>query len=290
MKHAYLIIAHNQFELLKKLILSLDHKDNDIYLHIDKKATDFERSTFDGLLSHSKLIILENRLDVKWGDYSQIECELQLIKRAVLGEYDYYHLMSGVDMPLKSQDEIHEFFNQNNGTLFVHFDSEKVSETELKKVKKYHFIISKNKNIIKKLLSKILMAVQFFIDRTKKRDFTFQKGANWFSITNDFACYLLEQEEFIKKTFKHTLCCDEFFLQTVLYNSPFKDKIVKDNFCNNYQNILYCIDWERGSPYVYTMDDLDMLLSSNMFFARKFDYEKHGDIVDALFEKINKGE
>ena len=36
-KHAYLIICHNQFKLLKKLIMMLDNENNDIYIHIDKK-------------------------------------------------------------------------------------------------------------------------------------------------------------------------------------------------------------------------------------------------------------
>lgn len=38
MKHAYLIMAHNEWELLNKLINALDYSDNDIYLHIDKKS------------------------------------------------------------------------------------------------------------------------------------------------------------------------------------------------------------------------------------------------------------
>lgn len=36
-KHAFLIIAHNEFDILEKTIRLLDDKDNDIYLHIDKK-------------------------------------------------------------------------------------------------------------------------------------------------------------------------------------------------------------------------------------------------------------
>lgn len=36
--HAYLIIAHNEFEVLTKLIGLLDDNRNDIYVHIDKKV------------------------------------------------------------------------------------------------------------------------------------------------------------------------------------------------------------------------------------------------------------
>ena len=37
MKHAYLIIAHHEFEVLEKLIQSLDDARNDIYIHFDRK-------------------------------------------------------------------------------------------------------------------------------------------------------------------------------------------------------------------------------------------------------------
>ena len=37
MKHAYLIIAHHEFEVLEKLVQSLDDVRNDIYIHFDRK-------------------------------------------------------------------------------------------------------------------------------------------------------------------------------------------------------------------------------------------------------------
>ena len=38
MKHAYLILAHNEFEVLNRLIESLDDVRNDIYIHFDAKV------------------------------------------------------------------------------------------------------------------------------------------------------------------------------------------------------------------------------------------------------------
>ena len=37
MKHAYLIIVHHEFEVLKHLLQALDDSCNDIYIHFDKK-------------------------------------------------------------------------------------------------------------------------------------------------------------------------------------------------------------------------------------------------------------
>ena len=102
-KHAYLIIAHDKFEQLKRLLLLLDDERNDIYLHIDSKAKDFCQEEFEQLLSRAGLFFTE-RTSVIWGSYSQIHSELVLLKAAVPGHYSYYHLLSGTDLPIKSQD------------------------------------------------------------------------------------------------------------------------------------------------------------------------------------------
>lgn len=39
MKHAFLIIAHNEYPVLEVLLSMLDDERNDIYLHIDKYRT-----------------------------------------------------------------------------------------------------------------------------------------------------------------------------------------------------------------------------------------------------------
>lgn len=46
MKHAFLIIAHNNWWQLKKLIECLDSDTHDIYVHVDKKSKDFDESYF----------------------------------------------------------------------------------------------------------------------------------------------------------------------------------------------------------------------------------------------------
>ena len=38
MKHAYLIIAHNEYPVLKSLLTMLDDERNDIYLYIDRRS------------------------------------------------------------------------------------------------------------------------------------------------------------------------------------------------------------------------------------------------------------
>ena len=79
-KHAYLIMSHTQPELLKKLLELLDDERNDIYLHIDSKAKDFSFKEIESVLKKAKCYLTE-RTDVKWGSYSQIHCEMVLLRK-----------------------------------------------------------------------------------------------------------------------------------------------------------------------------------------------------------------
>ena len=96
--HAYLVIAHNEPELLYKLLESLDYDDNDIYLHIDKNSDCFSEEQLLKACKKSNLYFAE-REHVAWGGYSLINVELSLLEMAKKnGTYEYYHLVSGVDI------------------------------------------------------------------------------------------------------------------------------------------------------------------------------------------------
>ena len=271
-RHAYLIMAHEHFDFLEELLLSLDDKRNDIYLHIDLKAGDFDEKRFSSLLSLSRLFFTE-RLNVHWGGYSQIACELLLLKAASREHYLYYHLLSGSDFPLKSQDYIHAFFEVHAGKEFLSFDSVTAPEVR-ERISLWHFF-RESRFPLAEPFDHILTLFQRFlhIDRLKKEDIHIRKGANWFSITDGLAQYVLEQEGWIQEHFRHSVCADELFLQTLAAASSFRDRIYDESGSSGMPNLRY-IDWTRGSgnsPYTFQEDDRDFLLSLPHLFARKFD-------------------
>lgn len=120
-KHAYLIMAHNNFEQLKILIGLLDDYRNDIYIHVDKKVKGFEKGLIQTKCAQLTYV---NPICVTWGGHSQIKCEMLLLKSSVPKHYKYYHILSGVDLPIKTQDEIHDYFDMNYGKNFIGFDDE----------------------------------------------------------------------------------------------------------------------------------------------------------------------
>ncbi|MFR2882064.1 MAG: beta-1,6-N-acetylglucosaminyltransferase [Lachnospiraceae bacterium] len=121
MGHAYLVAAHHQMQLLQILLHLIDDERNEIYLHVDKKCKEFKEEEFRQTVKKAKIHFIERR-SVTWGGYSQIQLELDLLKEATNTYHDYYHLISGVDLPLKSQNEIYNFFEIHKGMQFVSYD------------------------------------------------------------------------------------------------------------------------------------------------------------------------
>lgn len=288
-KHAYLIMAHNNFEILEKTLKLLDDERNDFYIHIDKKVKNFDFEKFKSFIRKSK-IFFTDRIDVKWGHFSQIQCELILLKEATKNNYSYYHLISGVDMPIKPKNEIYNFFENNKGKEFINFQSKIYNEKFNNRFNVYHLFPNSSRSKLKKILILIekfslLLQKLLKVNRIKKMSIKFQKGDNWFSITDNFAKYILEKEHWIKNAFKFTSCCDEIFLQTLIINSFFQENLYNKEFDNNsIYSIKRYIDWNRGTPYIFRKEDFNNLINSEALFARKFDLNIDKEIVDMIFK------
>lgn len=292
MKHAYLIIAHNEFGILEKLIKLIDDERNDVYIHIDKKVKNFDFEYFKKIPKYSEIKFVK-RYDIAWGSFSMVECEVELLKNAVFSkiEYEYIHLISGVDMILKSQEYINNFFEENKGKEFVHFTYKDINDKTKERISLYNFFIRRKRGLILKILANIILTLQriFGVNRLKNKNIEVQKGSQWFSITREFAEYIISKEDFIRKTFNHSYCADEVFVQTLIMNSEFKNNLFDKNFDDDHYACLRCIDWKRGNPWIFRKDDYDMLVNSNAIFARKFSEKVDKDIVDMIFINL-KGE
>ncbi|WHX89892.1 hypothetical protein [Peribacillus simplex] len=78
-RHAYLIMVHNNFGVLEKLIRLIDDARNDIYIHIDAKVEDFDQVFFAKIPTKSNIYFTE-RIPISWGWGIQVQCELSLLE------------------------------------------------------------------------------------------------------------------------------------------------------------------------------------------------------------------
>ena len=290
-KHAFLIMIHRKDRVLERLLQLLDDERNDIFIHIDAKAA-LQMEDLKPYVKKSGLYQAKS-VRVNWGGYSQIQAELNLLEAAAgHGSYARYHLLSGADLPIKTQDEIHEFFDAYEKKEFVGFCGG--SEACEERVKLYHLFQEKMRrgNRLDEKMNRGFLKVQKLlgINRISKKNIPLRKGLNWFSVTEVLAKAVLEEKEWIRKTFRNTGCCDEVFLQTVIARKNWLDRVYCLDESNDNAAAMRYIDWNRGTPYVFRSEDYEELINSQMMFARKFDVAVDGEIVEKIYTYLTERE
>ncbi|MCH5229088.1 MAG: hypothetical protein J1F12_03715 [Muribaculaceae bacterium] len=295
MKHAYCIIAHNDPYCLGVLLETLQHEDNDIFLLIDKKTPGSFEEKLPQKIKNLHIIPAEKRININWGGVSSIKAELLLFKEAVNnGNYNFIHLLSGADLPLKRQEDIHRFFaNISPDANFIAFsEGREIEENVEFKTGYYHPFVEFQRfrkegnplhliqDLAAKTIRKSFVGLQKLAGYKRKwGDLKLKKGSNWVTLSPAFTRYLIEKEDFILKKFRGVICSDEIFIHTMLYNSPFRHTVINDN--------LRYIDWRRGTPYVFKSEDFVELMQSRAFFARKFSSSVDKKIIDKIKNKIS---
>lgn len=297
MRHAILITTHDNVEISKNLLSLYDDKNIDFYFLIDKKAKSYNEEVLKDICKKSNVYFVP-KINIYWGSFSQIQAEYILLENAVKKSYDYYHLISGCDIPLYTKNEFFDFFEQNKGKEFVEYSPKEIAEKNKvqDRVKYYYAFMEsvREKSAIKRkpktFLREFFLKLQKLlkIDRTKGKEF--QYGSNWFDITDDFAKYILKNKPWVIKHFKKTCCADELFLQTLLFNSPFYSN---DYYCLNEKNRILqrnrYTDWTRGQPYTFKKEDYNEIINiKESLFIRKFNYKNDAEIVNKLFDWLRK--
>lgn len=285
-RHAYLIACHNNYYILRKLLLTLDDERNDIYIHVDKRWKEFNKRELVDSIKKANIVFVKRRR-VNWGGYSQIKTTMQLLSEAVKTEHSYYHFISGVDMPLKTQDDIHEFFKRNYPKEFVGFDRDSnVNEANFRRIKYYYpfqeLIGRSDSGVYKyiRIMQNLLLVAQekLKVNRLGALEGKIYKGPNWFSITHELAKYIVANKKRIRKHFSKSVCADEVVVQTLVMNSKFKENITDLKIRH--------IDWQRGTPYTFRAEDYQELIRAECLFARKFDEKIDIKIVDAIYDFV----
>ncbi len=272
-KVAILIYAHKNYQQVQRLINRLKNNNVDIYVHADSK------NNWDDF---GNAITLKNRTAIKWGKpeiVNSIVLSLKIINK--YKDYDYYILLSGQDYLLLPMGKIVEFLEENNGKEFIEYKKIGKNNDEWDVSARYSYYHFNNELFDK--LSRHIFNKRSFID-----NWTAYGGSMWWMLTGAAVKYVINafDEHKISEKIKFTSCIDEILFQSILCNSPFKNKIVN--------NAYRYIDWSehkagknKGNPNILKTCDFDKLINSGCFFARKFDiaYDEH--ILDMLDAKID---
>ena len=267
MKHAYLILAHTEFGLLQRLVSALDDPRNDIYVHFDRKVENLPALH----TSASTLTILQKRISIQWAGLSMVEAEYALFETASAnGPYQYYHLLSGVDLPIKSQDYIHDFFDSHDGKEFIGFTLTEMTPELVRRTQRWHLFprhFSQRRDKWS-LPRAAFIRLQEMLGIKRNRHVNFKKGSQWVSITERMVEFLLKQRHWAMKTFTHTFAPDECVMQTLAAMSPRSAELY--DTCSDAKGCMRAIGWRDGRLHDWTAADYETLASSPALFARKF--------------------
>lgn len=281
-KHAFLIMAHADIHLLKVLVGMLDDARNDIYIHIDKKWKDFDTTQLS--VAKSRLIVLPERIDGRWGHSSLMHIEYALFHAAYAqGPYSYYHLLSGADLPIKTQDYIHQFFDKQPPTPYISYW--KHSGDVYYKVSRYAFFMEyermapKYRHIARVIAfaRRMIADIGFRIFGERPNSKLFTKGANWCSLSHDALALLFGREAEMKRRLAYTRSGEEIFAQTILEQDYFTPQGI-----DPYQiKDLRFVNWKSSaqSPDVFTIEDWLAIQQSSDLFARKFSSSVDPEII-----------
>ncbi len=296
-RHAYLITAYDDFWTLDRLVEALADPRNDIFLHVDRRAGSFDAREFLARHEGARLV-LAPRMRVYWGDFTQVASVLRLLRLAMRsGDYEYFHLLSGSDLPLKSQDRLHQFFADNRGKEFVAFNELGPGPGGEDWVKLAHplnrLYRAENRYLraVYRRVRRVVLGAQRAagVDRRRRVAGEVMYGSDWFSITRDLAATLLESEPALRRGFGQAFVPTEFYVQTTLWNSSLKENIF--DLDDPYRSSMRYVDFARsssGSPAVLTTEDFDSLMASDRMFARKFDSRVDRQVIELVLDRVSK--
>lgn len=264
MKFAYLILAHNNFLVLGKLVEMLDDPRNDIYIHFDRKLKELPEIR----TKSSGLFIIQDRVDVRWGTTSQIKAIYKLFRSAYHNNtYEFFFLISGTHLPLKDQDYIHEYFAKYKGNTVIRKWNFTKAEVDFK-LRRYHFLIDNFQNpnkflrYIVQFFWRASMFIQKHLNITANPGNIFVKADEWAVISAPHIRHMLDIEKDILKKYRHTFCSDEFYLASELL--AFDAEHVLDD-----QHLLF-MHFDADRPLEIDKSEHLRLKKSPYIFARKF--------------------
>ncbi|MGF1567826.1 MAG: beta-1,6-N-acetylglucosaminyltransferase [Nodosilinea sp.] len=282
MRISYIISAYKYPEQLVRLVRCLNEVDANFLIHIDKKSNNKVFSIAQKELSDLKNVTFLERHSCYWGDFGHVQSTIKGIQ-AICDQqidFDYLFLLTGQCYPIKPKQEIKHFLKNHHDYSFMDYkiidsyrNKKRVERWNIRLFSRF-YVSFPNRYIPIPVKRSYPESVEFFF-----------KGSSYWCLSREAVAYLQNflsadspRNKQLINFFRGVYIPDEIFFQTILINSPLKDKIINEN--------LWYIDWPSGS-YVPSPRVLDEsyyyeLVSSPKLFARKFDMERSPKILDLL--------
>lgn len=271
MKIAFVIAAHKYPEQVVRLVRRLSSDRATFVVHVDRRASDeVDEAIRKGTRDLADVHFLE-RHRCYWAGFGVVAATLDAFDHLLERNVAFTHavLLSGQDYPLVPPDAIERLFLDAEGRTFMKcapLPTPFWTEGGLPRIAHWY------------LVSRRRVRVRVPWTRRIPGGLTPYGGETWGSFARPMAAYI---REFVRhnpryvRFFKHVLHANELFFQTIMMNSPLAETVVQDD--------LRYIDWSVDpGPAVLRTSDFDRMIHSGKLFARKFDPNLDGAVLDRL--------
>lgn len=270
-KIAYLVIAYMDPEQLRRLAVRLTGV-SDVYVHINSSVdiAPFQDALRD-VAGDGRVFFARERYRIVWAGFSILQATFSMMEQALSRQsYDRIVLLTGLDYPIKSDEEIQAFFRKHAETEFVHAHlvtgetHEELCYQDCRDNRFLHRMFGYMNGVLKALGKK------------GKADYVMHEGQRYsiygispkWALSGECAAYLLD---FYKKNkrfnqyFQMMHAPDDYYVATVLYNSRYRERIESEKD-------IFKIVWlpEDKGAKVLEAEDLAELLSCEQLYAKKF--------------------
>lgn len=305
MRIAFLNLCHTDAPIVARAADKLTQNPNfDMYIHVDAKS---DILPFIQLLKDNKQVhFLDNRQKVYWGGYHAIIATFELLEAALTSDrhYDYVVVLQNLDYPIKSNQYIEQFFDENQGTEYIRGCP--IAQTkDWHYAEKYKIYNNRDKDFyltntsrLKKYLWDGLNAVKSLstigfngIHKENGEDIKLYYGTAQWAVTRECAEYMVQfyhTHPRFNKRMEHIKFPDEEYFHTVVHNSPFKTKCSRydepeKRWLVNWRNLHY-FEFPDEGVVTFTEKDYDKLMSLDELFCRKVRSGQSDRLLDMLDE------
>jgi CTP:molybdopterin cytidylyltransferase MocA len=278
MKQVILIHAHKDIEQLNMLIDQLCDADFIIYVHLDRK------SRIDPGGVHRAAHLVKRRIDVRWGGFSQVEATLNSVREilAAVPAFDKVVFLSAQDFPLLPNARLKEELARVAGRELI--DTIPIASDGRPVAFRHEYFHPERGGWLERgawaLVNRLMRLLK--VRRRLPAGLSPYGGSSWWALSRPCLMEVfdrIERDPAILRFFRTVLCPDEMFFQTLVMNSPFRGRVLPQNF-------RYILWPERNASHPKVLDesDFDDIRDSEAHFCRKLDIRISAGLLSRLIE------
>ena len=287
----YFILAHKNPVQLNELIFKLQDGKSFVFIHLDKNV---DINLFQSVQQIKHCYFIKKREQSRWGGFGIVEAtlngmmEIQAFMKLNHGNANYHCvLLSGEDLPLKANAEIHNFLENQQEISFIHhwklpydkwwdgglFRFESLYVFDYNKHTKVHYWLNK---IVRKLKLDFLLPM----NRIKKKhpELELYGSSQWMVFSKDLMRSVVDKSNEklpFKKLFKQVLLPDELYIITLIQNFLKGESALIQNSPSH----LIIFKGVNPNPRYLSIEDIKNNNTETILFARKFDDNINNDSI-----------